>query len=566
MKLIQAGPGAGKTRRLVSLINDLLSNGVSPFSIVPMTFSREGAMEITRRTEGEVVGRTNHSFCLSVIKMASKMRGEQSPQIISETESQKLMQRAIDEIGFTEIDIFDALKAMSRARESEKGINVIPPRQRAIVQRYQDIMKADNLLDFDGILERALEELQDTEIRTFYEGLHVMVDEGQDTNPNSEWSILDILRQGSSTFTMFASPSQQIYGFRGANWDELEKKFPKDYEIDRMLENYRCTPEIVRAASVLAGDDAKGMIPMKESIGSPVTWLDAADESLEMDFIGRQIAIWQDHGLPLSQIAILVRLHQQSTPLERLLRSRGVPISIVGSKTSIFERPEAKALLGLTRLAIDPMDDSVLESIIDFPPSGIGNRTRYKIRGNEPMNWDHLIGTIYDKEEYSEYVIERIYEVLNLRETLRKIMRNERIKTTEDRVLSILKASGIPNHLYSEGDRSAVHAMYGLAEEAGQMKSLNEFAEYLDGEIQKPRSQEGVQISTLHASKGREWQAVIMPGVVNGTLPHSGGDEVEERNLAFVGMTRAKDHLITDQKKLARFLMEHLMWSSSGPK
>jgi DNA helicase-2/ATP-dependent DNA helicase PcrA len=99
--------------------------------------------------------------------------------------------------------------------------------------------------------------------------------------------------------------------------------------------------------------------------------------------------------------------------------------------------------------------------------------------------------------------------------------------------------------------------MYGLAEEAGQMKSLNEFAEYLDGEIQKPRSQEGVQISTLHASKGREWQAVIMPGVVNGTLPHSGGDEVEERNLAFVGMTRAKDHLIMTtnrQKEVSTFL------------
>jgi len=246
----------------------------------------------------------------------------------------------------------------------------------------------------------------------------------------------------------------------------------------------------------------------------------------------------------LDQIAILTRLHSQTGPIERVLRSRNIPISILGSKKSFFETEEALAFLGYIRLATNLMDDTVLESIIDFPPAGIGTRRRFQIRKDEKMEWDHLVDVLYDRDNHPDYVIDRIQEIVYLRDNLRKMMSNPAIKSTTEKLNEIVKISGINDYLASEGDRSAIRSMQGLIDDSGKPSSLQEFADYLDGEIKRPRAPSGVQLSTIHSSKGREWNAVIMPGMQDGILPHENGDEKEEKNLAFVGMTRAMDHLV----------------------
>jgi len=165
-------------------------------------------------------------------------------------------------------------------------------------------------------------------------------------NPTTEWPILDVLRYEANEFTMFASPSQQIYGFRGANWKKLTSKFPDSLSVDTMRNNYRSTPEIIRAASPLAGTDASSMVPVRESLDIPVLAVDALNQEMEADFIGRQVGEWLNHGIEASQIAILARVHTTLNTIQLSLRTRNIPFQIVGGRTSIFHREDTQALLG----------------------------------------------------------------------------------------------------------------------------------------------------------------------------------------------------------------------------
>ena len=196
--------------------------------------------------------------------------------------------------------------------------------------RYQAILKADNLLDFTGILDEARRELEDPDLREFLRGLRLFVDEGQDVNPHTEWPILEVLRQGAGEFVMFASPSQQIYGFRGASWETLCHQLPDDLNLESMRENYRSTPEIVRTAARLAGPDADNMLSTRESIQSPVEAVDALNPEVEADYVGRQVAQWLGQGVKLEEVAVLARVHTMLNTVQMSLRARDIPFQIVG--------------------------------------------------------------------------------------------------------------------------------------------------------------------------------------------------------------------------------------------
>lgn len=559
MKIIQAGPGAGKTRRLVSLINDLIANGVNPYDIIPMTFSREGTTEITKRLNGDVVAKTNHSNCLNIIKLARKMRGDQPPRIAGEEEVKKMMQRAIVETDKENVvGVSDAIKAYNNVAENDNSVDSIMPELKVVLTRYGQVMESEGLLDFPGILKQASLELEDPEIQSFYAGRYIFLDEAQDISPKGEWPVIEKLLDIAADAWAFTSPSQTIYGFRGSNWNELVTLLPP-HQYEYMLENHRSTPEIIQASSVLAGDDAKGMIPVKPSIGYPVRWVDAVNDEYEFDYIAKQIGSWEglkignDNPIQLEDIAILVRLHDQTGPIERTLRSRGVPISYVGGGRSIYETDVAKAVEGYIKLALDGMNDDVLETIIDYPPVGIGSRRKHEIRGgDEFLTWENFALAIKNNQDHPEYVYDRAQELINVREGLRRIMTSNSYPSTSDKLQAVIKCSGIYDYLLAEGDRSGTDALANFVDEANSYKSLHGYAEYLAQEINRPRVSKGVQISTLHASKGREWKAVIMPGMQQGILPHEKGTLTEERNLAFVGMTRAKDHLVLTSSRTAQ--------------
>jgi len=541
MQLITAPPGAGKTQRLVSEIQERLQQGISPYMILATTFTREAAREIAGRLGDEVPIRTLHGLGHWLIRLARQTRGDRLPRIVSEDGSLAIMERAIKELDVRYIEPRQALDDMARVRERGGREETLHPAVLEVIERYRAILKADNLLDFTGILDEARRELESPELREFLSGLCIFVDEGQDVNPHTEWPILEILREGAREFLMFASPSQQIYGFRGASWEKLCELFPDGLQVESMRENYRSTPEIVRAAARLAGPDADSMLATRPSIGSAVIAVDALNPELEADFVGRQVAEWVEVGVPLQEIAVLTRVHSMQNSVQISLRARDIPFQIVGGRRSIFQREETEAALGYLRLALDPMDDGVLETILDFPPCGMGVRTRHRLRGDDRLTWDHLFKAFAKPEGIRPQAIRRILQIFDLREELDEIVRAELpLRHTIHRVLEL---SEIPSYLNGEGDLHAARSVHDLMEAGMEFGTLGEFVDYLQGEVRRPREAQGVQLSTLHAAKGREWDAVIIPGFQEGLLPLDGADPGEERNLAFVGMSRPRDRL-----------------------
>lgn len=569
MKLITGAPGAGKTKRLVTEIQGRLAKGVSPYVILATTFSRQAALEISERLEGEVPVRTIHGTGYWLMRLARNARGEQVPTVISEDKALALIDRATMELGVKYVEPRQVMQDMERIRSRGGEFEALHPQVQQVIHRYFQILHAENLVDFTGILEECAKELENPDLREFLKGIHVFVDEGQDVNPVTEWPILEALLKGSSDFVMLASPSQQIYGFRGADWEKLVLGFPDDLQTETMRENHRSTPEIVSAAGPLAGPDASEMLAMRASLGIPVIAVDAMNPEMEMDYIGRQLRMWldwcQSENIPLSEIAVLTRVHSQHNRLQIMLRNRGIPYQIVGSEKNIFQREETLAIMGYLRLALDPMDDTVLESIVNYPMCGIGKRTRFQLRQNDVMTWDHLIAVLAQPSRFREQVVRRVHQILDLREILDDL-KNMEVPPIH-LVTKTMQLSGVSGYLNSEGDFAASRALNDLASTCAEFNTLGQFVEYLEGEVRRPREVEGIQLSTLHASKGREWRAVIIPGFEDGVLPLEGSDGKEEQNLAFVGMTRAKDHLVLTMSRanpmspfLARLPLTHIQW------
>ena len=542
MDLIIAGPGAGKTASLVSRIEDLLHNGVSSYLIRPFTFSREAAIEISQRLGGDIAVQTNHSFALSVIKLARSTRGEAIPRIVTDDKQEELFQRAITETD-SNIDVKKLKDLLDKCRQNGIQLTALEPAVQRAAQQYFRILHAENMVDFTSLLEVANQELTSDMVRDLFAGLHILVDEGQDTNPHNEWPIIEKLYRYSEGLSIFASPSQQIYGFRGADWDVLVNRFP-EYREEFILENHRSTPEIVQASIDLAGEDARNMIPVNDSIGVPVIHVDTTDPETECGFIASQVSKWLTQGIieNPSEIAILSRIHSSNIPIARALRTFRIPIEVMAHKKNPFHKIETRAFLGYLRLAANPMADEMLEDIIDYPSHGIGVRRRFQLRGDAILNWDHLIDALGNKEEIPDQVRRRIFQILTIREQLIQLRKTEKdIQTIVSKTIDI---SGILSQIQADNDYNGTKAINEFINASREFSSLNEFVGYLEGELQTPREREGVKLGTLHGSKGREWRGVILPNWNDGILPLRGGNEREEKNLAFVGVSRAKERLV----------------------
>lgn len=565
MKLVTAGPGAGKTKRLVSEIQERLDQGISPYTVIATTFTREAAREIEERLGGEVSIRTLHGLAYWIIRLSRQSRGDAVPRVISEERAFALMERASKELDIKFMEPRQVLDDLARTRERGGKIEALHPQAQAAIERYFHILSSENLLDFTGLLDEAKRELEDPELRQYFGGYRIFVDEAQDVSPITEWPMLDVLRDGAEEFVIFASPSQQIYGFRGADWEKLYARFPTGHAVETMRRNHRSTPEIIHAADPLAGEDAASMEAVRESLGVPVLAVDALNPEMEADFVGKQIGEWLSAGIEASEIAVLARVHTMLNNIQMALRTRDIPFQLVSGKQSLFHREETQAVLGYLMLALDPMDDTVLEAIVNFPPQGIGVRTRHALRGDGYLQWDHLFKSLAKPSQYRDQVIHRVLRILDLREHFEEIVcsRLPLLRT----VSRVIELSEIPSYLTSEGDFQAAKAVGELVNSSEEFSTLPEFLDYLDSEVRRPREVQGVQLSTLHASKGREWRAVILPGFQDGLLPLDGADIREEQNLAFVGMTRAKDRLILTMNRsfppspfLARLPVQIAQW------
>jgi DNA helicase-2/ATP-dependent DNA helicase PcrA len=544
-------PGAGKTEKVRELAEDNLRQfGLSGTLVI--TFSRNGAEEITRRLRGDVPGCTHHGLAWKIVRMGAKSRGERAPRIADEKRARQTMERAIVEEHAAQ-EWAEVQAQMAGVRDRGMEMESLPPISRNVIRRYRNILRKQRMIDFTGIVEQARWELEhNPNIGMAYDGWRIIEDEFHDANPFLEWPMIEILLQKAASFDGFASPSQQIYRFRGADWGALSGRFSRGRAVKEefLRINHRSSQEIVDAARLLAGPDARDMVSAKGESGEKVQLIDANRPEMEVDAAMRQIANWRRRGIPEKEIAVLGRTHNGLLAIERALRQRGIPYVLAGKRPDFLAGSEMRALSGYLRLALDPQDDSLLEAVIDYPPCGIGARTRQILRGDDAMTWDHLAAALAKPGTLRPQVLERIRKILDLREEWNGLA--ECGMCVKEKAEMVLEGSEIRDYLLTEGEWATLAAVQSTIESAVEFSSLGEFAEQIEEDTRKPRALEGITLSTLHGAKGCQWDAVLIAQFADGLIPMSKGDEIEERNLAFVGLSRPRRSLTLTINRSAR--------------
>ncbi|MFO7943466.1 MAG: ATP-dependent helicase [Anaerolineales bacterium] len=529
-----AGPGTGKTQDLTDQINAWIAGGMNPYSILAITFSRRGAGLITERTGGRVEGHTFHGFANWLIRLECSMRGEEPPEILVDRDP--LVELAIEQVDHDFLEKEEVKQALDRIRVLNVPESAIRPQVLEAAERYLALLDRRGLMDFTRILERGGWELRNPQVRSRLEHLYeaVLIDEAQDCNPYLEFPLiepfLDVLE-------IYSSPSQQIYTFRGADWEQLSNLLPEEMAIRTLRKNYRSTPEIVRSSSHLAGPDAVGMIPTRDSLGIPVKIYKSPRESTDrtVHTLSSIVREWEGKGIDPGQMAILTRSSDHAD-LKRGLTHYEVPLAA----GSFFASEVVCGALSHLQLALFPTDLRSLDSAMGFPGPPLGMMTR-SLLGGERVSWDELIWLISD-DQFARRERQKALRMFRRHAHYQTALRKHGDQRNEEVVRGLL--APLRDTLLREGWFQAAGEIEELVSLSGEFDTLVGFVDYLRGEVERVRyTEEGVTLSTIHKSKGMEYQGVIIPGWVDGRIPVDSDDPQTEQNLAYVGLTRARDRL-----------------------
>jgi DNA helicase-2/ATP-dependent DNA helicase PcrA len=599
--LVLAGAGVGKTRVVTFRIAKLLEMGIFPSQILAVTFTNKAADEMRSRvqslTQKNVLTCTFHSLGVRILKESITTLGYQENfTIYDEQDSLELLKNCLleknlwmEEKGF--------LKAI-QAKISDAKNNLIDPEkvcfppkdiqdtnERVFLQIfpfYQQKLKEYNAVDFDDLLflpVKIIQQFPDLKERYQDRWKYLLVDEYQDTN-FAQYTLVKILGEKNQNICVVGDPDQSIYAWRGALYKNIlnfDKDFPKATVIS-LEQNYRSTNTILNAANSLIQHnirqyDKKLWSQLEE--GNKVIKFIADSDREEAEFVIQKVlAFHQKNLIPLKDIAIFYRTNSQSRLFEDLLLQKKVPYIIFGG-LSFYQRREIKDLLSFLKLCLFDADFLSFCRAINIPKKGIGNSTLQKLNLFAEQQKMPILQALIplcnsstiENLKLSEKQKIGIKNFLNLIFSLRVFMQNhslpELISETIERTgyLSYLKEDPL-----SFDDRKAnIEEFLVKAYQWQEEKKSSHLIQFLEdlslfSALDVSRNIEGVQLMTLHNSKGLEFSVVFIVGMEEDLFPltHSQGRDLEEeRRLCYVGMTRAKKHLHLSCSRL-RFLWGNL--------
>ena len=565
--MVNAGAGAGKTRCLTVRFAALVEVGMAaPTDILAVTFTREAAgvmRERVQRLLGQDVDglriSTIHSLAYSILRMGSRRRLRIAPP----EEAYEHFQRACLEVGLSREhwDIDGLFRIVTRLKEHLVSAAQYQPVPGSVFQesvkraylRYQDILAEEGLLDFGDLVMGAVERLYaDTSLATYLQTLtpFIMVDEFQDTS-RSQYELVRLLMGASQSILVVGSPAQTIHEWRGARMGELREAFRQDFPQapDVTLHtNYRSTANIVIAAAAVGeGYPDAAQAPYREA-GEPILIWRPADQFEEASRVALTVRQWLDEGIPPEEIGILYRTHRQADALESQLSAAGIPYQMSGVER-LYDRSEVQALLAYLGISLDPDQVGLLERVVNVPPRGLGPNTLTRIKGADPiLTMDALRAAAQGRANLPPRAVEAAARFVGQIDLL---SHKAQTLTPQAMVKAVLETTGYLEWAEEllDGHRRT-QALAQVAQDAAGFDDLEAFLKYAKKRAGYTTTK-GIQLSTIHAAKGREWKAVIVAGVVEGLLPHAAAlkekgaeDPEEERRLLYVAMTRAKDRLI----------------------
>jgi DNA helicase II / ATP-dependent DNA helicase PcrA len=585
--LVLAGAGSGKTRVLVHRIAWLMrAEGVPLHGVLAVTFTNKAAMEMRGRIGSlldldprELWMGTFHGLAHRLLRRHARDAGlPDAFQILDSDDQYRLIRRILKSLELDEARwpprqiqwfINGCKDEGRRARHLPESYDPFQLEMQRVYRTYEDACDRGGLVDFAELLLRAHEFLRDSpEALAHYQRRfhHVLVDEFQDTN-KIQYSWLRLLTRERENLFVVGDDDQSIYGWRGAkieNLDSFQRDYPR-HRLIRLEQNYRSTGTILQAANALIAHNEGRLgktLWTEGAAGEPISLYAAFNEQEEALFVVERIRQWITEGNRRSEAAILYRSNAQSRQFEEKLVARGIPYRVYGG-LRFFERAEIKDALGYLRLIANRADDPSFERVINTPVRGIGAKAIDAIR-------DTARSEICSLWEATEHLCLHTELPTRARAPLAAfldLIRTLAAATAEmplwEQVQRVIARSGLLDHYRKEKGEQAEARLENLDELVNaarqfelepadeDMSKLQQFlghAALEAGESQADPFQDCVQLMTLHAAKGLEFDLVFLVGLEEGLFPSlqsldEAGRLEEERRLCYVGITRARRKL-----------------------
>ena len=583
--LIFAGAGSGKTRVITTRIARLLDEGVPPYRIMAVTFTNKAAKEMVERIEklagakaqGMWIG-TFHSLCARILRMEGSAIGIDRNFVIYDDGDQTslikdiLKQRNIDDKSIQPRAVLNEISsAKEKLQNPEKyearAAGFFEQTVAGIYKLYNQALQRANALDFDDILffaNRLFEQRKEVLEKYQERFLHVLVDEYQDVNL-AQYNIVHMIAGKHRNIVVVGDDDQSIYAWRGADVS-LILRFGSDYpdaKIVKLEQNYRSTQTILSAANEVIKKNrsrANKQLWTDNGEGAPVSLTMSGTEQEEAMNIAAQILNDVRRGRrQYREFAVLYRTNAQSRVLEEAFLTNRIPHLLIGGQR-FYERKEIKDMLAYLRLIYNPKDDISFKRVVNVPTRGIGNSAIATMESFSSRTGLSLFESANDQGVQSGLQKKAASALGVFCDAIREGQDLAEQGPVTPILRSIMNQSGYIEALKQDHSDDSIARLENLQEllnvtsqfdETSDDPTLGPFLESVSLVADIDNLVEGgdaVTLMTLHSAKGLEFPVVFLAGLEEGVFPHSRSlysdtELEEERRLAYVGMTRAREEL-----------------------
>lgn len=602
--LILAGAGSGKTTVLVNRIAYILQSELcKPWQILAITFTNKAAGELKERIcnavpEGgsDIWAATFHSTCARILRRYGDRIGFTSHFTVYGTDDQKkLVKDILKQLNYDEkmLPVKRVLNEISKAKDEmltpqemlkRAGYDNLKQSVAKVYEIYQSRLKTADAMDFDDMLCKTVELFQNCpDILEFYQNQfkYIMVDEYQDTN-KVQYKFVSMLAAKYGNICVVGDDDQSIYKFRGATIENIlsfENTF-KGAKMIRLEQNYRSTQNILNAANGVISNNTmrKGKTLWTENaVGDKIEVHTSDSERDEAQFIAKTILDGVADGRKFSDFAILYRMNAQSNSIEQALSRSGIPHRVIGGRR-FYDREEIRDMVAYLQVINNPHDDVRLGRIINVPKRGIGATTLEKASeiaaglgesiysvikdadvypqlsraATKLKSFVALIDGLMEAEQSGDYSLAELYNLILEHTDYEKYLKTEK-DNPDVRIENIEELSS--NIIKFEEDYAEEASLSNFLEEISLQTDIDNYDAEADSSV----------MMTLHSAKGLEFPVVFIAGLEEGVFPSiatmMNPDELnEERRLAYVGITRAKENLYITKAK-SRMLMGHTSYN-----
>ena len=598
--LVMAGAGSGKTRVLTHRIAYLMQEKmVAPWNILAITFTNKAAREMRERVFSLIGDRaadvwisTFHAMCVRILRRDSQLIGyDKSFGILDDADQLSVIKEVMKELNLDPkrnspksflAQISNAKNQLKTGSDLKKD-HAHPDLVR-VYEKYQEKLFKNNRMDFDDLLMLTVHLFdRHPEVLSFYQHKfqYIHIDEYQDTN-HAQYRLVQLMAANYRNICVVGDSDQSIYSWRGADIQNI-LSFEKDYPEANVIlleQNYRSKQTILNAANdVIAnnGGRREKKLWSDRGDGTRIQYYRATDGDFEARYIAERITDLRPDAADYGDFAVLYRTNSQSRGIEQALLRANIPYRLVGG-LSYFKRKEIKDLMAYLRLIANPGDDISFARVINEPKRGIGAATLEKLHllsltsqtslmeavshapsvltkapAGKLAAFKNLISGL--RQEAGQYSVTDFIDVVLETTGYLEMLENEDTIEAHSRIDNLMEFKNMAKQ-FEDRDLPEKLKEEGFEEDPATLTTLsrlvillNDLMLQTDTETPEESKEPKVTLMTIHAAKGLEYPTVFVTGFEDGIFPlHSaieqGREELEEeRRLAYVAITRAKDSL-----------------------